>query len=99
MTDLAAGRNGARAAIDCARESKEQGLDTGAGSGMAPAERQAERPAERPAGVRPIGAPGQMGVDYEERVDFGRLREYRIERARAALRASQCGALLLFDLF
>ncbi len=55
--------------------------------------------AERPAGVRPIGAPGQMGVDYEERVDFGRLREYRIGRAKAALRASECGAFLLFDFY
>ena len=33
---------------------------------------------------RPIGAPGHMGVDYEMRVDFDRLRRYRIERAQAA---------------
>ena len=56
-------------------------------------------PAERPAGVRPLGAPGHMGVDYEERVDFGRLREYRMARARAALEASECGAFLLFDFY
>ena len=56
-------------------------------------------PPERPAGVRPIGAPGHMGVDYEERVDFGRLRGYRIARARAALQASECGAFLLFDFY
>ena len=56
-------------------------------------------PPERPAGVRPIGAPGHMGVDYEERVDFGRLRGYRIARARAALEASECGAFLLFDFY
>jgi Xaa-Pro dipeptidase len=55
--------------------------------------------AERPAGVRPIGAPGQIGVDYEERVDFGRLREYRIGRAKAALETSECGAFLLFDFY
>ena len=55
--------------------------------------------AERPAGVRPLGAPGQMGVDYEERVDFGRLRRYRMARARAALEASECGAFLLFDFY
>jgi len=55
--------------------------------------------AERPAGVRPIGAPGQMGVDYEERVDFARLREYRIGRAKAALETSECGAFLLFDFY
>src|SRR5271170_6472505 len=55
--------------------------------------------AQRPAGVRPIGAPGHMGVDYEERVEFGRLRDYRLGRARAALRASDCGAFLLFDFY
>jgi len=49
--------------------------------------------------VRPIGAPGHMGVDYEERVDFGRLREYRLARAKAALNASDCGAFLLFDFY
>jgi Xaa-Pro dipeptidase len=38
-----------------------------------------------------------MGVDYEERVDFARLRDYRLSRARAALEASECGAFLLFD--
>ncbi len=54
---------------------------------------------ERPAGVRPIGAPGHMGVDYEERVDFERLRAHRIARARAALEASECGAFLLFDFY
>ncbi|MEY9853109.1 Xaa-Pro aminopeptidase [Leifsonia sp. EB41] len=48
---------------------------------------------------RPIGAPGHMGVDYEERVDFDRLRNYRIERAKAALDASECGAFLLFDFY
>lgn len=48
---------------------------------------------------RPIGAPGHMGVDYEERVDFDRLRRYRIERAKAALDASDCGAFLLFDFY
>jgi len=53
----------------------------------------------RPAGVRPIGAPGHMGVDYEERVDFGRLRTYRLARAKAALNASECGAFLLFDFY
>jgi Xaa-Pro dipeptidase len=55
--------------------------------------------AQRPAGVRPIGAPGHMGVDYEQRVDFGRLREYRMARAREALTASECGAFLLFDFY
>ena len=49
--------------------------------------------------VRPLGAPGHMGVDYEERVDFARLRDYRISRAKAALEASGCGAFLLFDFY
>jgi Xaa-Pro dipeptidase len=40
-----------------------------------------------------------MGVDYERRVDFARLREYRNARARAALDSSECGALLLFDFY
>jgi Xaa-Pro aminopeptidase len=46
---------------------------------------------------RPIPAPGSMGVDFEERVDFARLRAYRLSRAQAALDASELGALLLFD--
>src|SRR6476620_9166559 len=49
--------------------------------------------------ARPLGAPGHMGVDYEQRVDFARLRDYRIERAQAALAASGCGAFLLFDFY
>ncbi len=50
-------------------------------------------------GGRPIPAPGHMGVDYESRVDFARLRRYRIGRAKAALEASECGAFLLFDFY
>ena len=53
----------------------------------------------RPATVRPIGAPGHMGVDYEQRVDFARLRDYRVNRAIEALRATECGAFLLFDFY
>jgi Xaa-Pro aminopeptidase len=49
--------------------------------------------------VRPMAAPGHMAVDYEQRVDFERLRQYRLARARAALQASECGALLLFDFY
>ncbi|HEY6799005.1 MAG TPA: Xaa-Pro peptidase family protein, partial [Agromyces sp.] len=58
-----------------------------------------ERPSTRPAGVRPLGAPGQMAVDYEHRVDFERLRQYRLGRAKAVLEASECGAFLLFDFY
>ncbi|HVC43166.1 MAG TPA: Xaa-Pro peptidase family protein [Candidatus Saccharimonadales bacterium] len=43
-------------------------------------------------------SPGRMNVDFEERVDFARLRAYRLSRARAALDASELGALLLFDI-
>jgi Xaa-Pro dipeptidase len=38
-----------------------------------------------------------MAVDWEQRVDFPRLRLERLERARNALAASDLGALLLFD--
>jgi Xaa-Pro dipeptidase len=40
---------------------------------------------------------GTMGVDFEERVDYRRMHRYRLARARAALEASDLGALLLFD--
>jgi Xaa-Pro aminopeptidase len=42
-------------------------------------------------------APGRMNVDFEERVDFARLREYRLRRAMGAIEASGLGALLVFD--
>ena len=58
-----------------------------------------ERPSTRPAHVRPLLTPGQVAVDYEHRVDFDRLREYRLGRAKAALEASECGAFLLFDFY
>ncbi len=48
---------------------------------------------------QPLPAPGHMGVDYEERVDFDRLRRYRLGRAREALEGSECGAFLLFDFY
>ena len=46
-----------------------------------------------------LQAPGHMGVDYESRVDFDRLRKYRIGRAKASLESSECGAFLLFDFY
>ncbi|MBV8806415.1 MAG: aminopeptidase P family protein [Sinobacteraceae bacterium] len=46
---------------------------------------------------RPIQAPGQMQVDFEERVDFRRLHNYRLARVRQALARSGLGALLCFD--
>ncbi|MFN3217748.1 MAG: M24 family metallopeptidase [Acidimicrobiales bacterium] len=42
-------------------------------------------------------SPGSMAVDYEKRVDFDRLRNYRLARVREALDASSAGALLCFD--
>jgi Xaa-Pro aminopeptidase len=44
-----------------------------------------------------IAAPGIQGVDWEARVDFTRLRDYRLARAREALEASDLGALLMFE--
>jgi Xaa-Pro aminopeptidase len=46
-----------------------------------------------------INTPGHMGVDFEMRVDFDRLRSYRLARARAALEASELSAILLFDFY
>ncbi len=43
--------------------------------------------------------PGHMGVDFETRVNFERMRDYRLARARAALEGSEFGALLLFDFY
>jgi Xaa-Pro aminopeptidase len=38
-----------------------------------------------------------MAVDWEQRVDFPRLREERLAKARASLERSDLGAVLLFD--
>ncbi|MHB1209914.1 MAG: M24 family metallopeptidase [Acidimicrobiales bacterium] len=46
-----------------------------------------------------MNTPGHMGVDFETRVDFDRLRNYRLARAKEALEASEFGALLLFDFY
>jgi Xaa-Pro aminopeptidase len=43
-------------------------------------------------------SPGRMAVDFEDRVDFDRLRTYRLARAREALDRSELGALLVFDI-
>ncbi|MEX1124733.1 MAG: Xaa-Pro peptidase family protein [Acidimicrobiia bacterium] len=42
-------------------------------------------------------APGIMGVDWEDRVDFPRLRSYRLDRVRQQLEANDLGAVLLFE--
>jgi Xaa-Pro aminopeptidase len=46
---------------------------------------------------RPLQSPGHTQVDFEERVDFRRLHDYRLARTRAALSNSGLGALLCFD--
>ena len=51
--------------------------------------------AEFPVATSP--APGLMAVDWEQRVDFDRLREYRVARVRQALDATDLGAILLFE--
>lgn len=42
-------------------------------------------------------APGHSNVDFEERVNFRRLHDYRLARSRQALANSDLGALLCFD--
>src|SRR5882757_10879402 len=41
---------------------------------------------------------GVMGVDWEERVNFERLRTERLTRAKDGLKRSELGALLCFDM-
>jgi Xaa-Pro aminopeptidase len=41
---------------------------------------------------------GTMGVDFEERVDFERLRTQRLARIKRLLKESELGALLCFDM-
>jgi Xaa-Pro aminopeptidase len=41
---------------------------------------------------------GLMNVDWEQRVDMGRLRTERLARVKRVLEESDCGALLCFDM-
>ena len=41
---------------------------------------------------------GTMAVDWEERIDFDRLRRERLARAKLLLKQSSMGALLCFDM-
>ena len=41
---------------------------------------------------------GTMAVDWEQRIDFDRLRRERLARAKAALAKSEMGSLLCFDM-
>jgi Xaa-Pro aminopeptidase len=46
-----------------------------------------------------LASPGtSMGVDFEQRIDYTRLRAERLRRARAAVDGTDLGALLLFDM-
>src|SRR5262245_54929974 len=47
---------------------------------------------------RHLPAWGTMGVDFESRVEFDRMRRYRIARARQALENSDLGASTRFDI-
>jgi len=40
---------------------------------------------------------GTMGVDFEERVSFDRLRKERLQKAKGALKASHLGSLVCYD--
>lgn len=51
--------------------------------------------AEFPVATSP--APGVMGVDWEIRVDFERLRQYRLGRVQQMLDRFDLGAVLLFE--
>src|SRR5207253_11418322 len=47
---------------------------------------------------RSVGSPdATRAVDWEQRIDFPRLRQDRLDRAKAALERSELGAVLLFD--
>ena len=56
-------------------------------------------PGRTPDRARPLApAPGRMNVDFEERVDFARLRQYRLGQAMRAMEQAGLGALLVFRL-
>jgi len=45
-----------------------------------------------------IATHGTMGVDWEQRIDFERLRTERLAKAKAVLAGADAGALLVFDM-
>jgi Xaa-Pro aminopeptidase len=52
-----------------------------------------------PASFRPGASQGAtMAVDWENRVNYDRLRQYRTDRVQAQLKKSNLGSLLLFDM-
>jgi len=44
-----------------------------------------------------LGTQGMMAVDYEERINFDRMRKERVARIKAELEKTDLGCLLLFD--
>ena len=47
----------------------------------------------------PIASPGAtLGTDWEQRVDFARLRSDRSRKVQEALAGSELGSLILFDM-
>ena len=38
---------------------------------------------------------GMVGLDWQERINWGRMRTYRLERARERMKAHGLGAMLL----
>src|SRR5690242_7129091 len=51
------------------------------------------------ATARSIASPGAtLGTDWEQRVDFARLRADRTGKVRDALASSELGSLILFDM-
>ncbi|MDQ2661057.1 MAG: aminopeptidase P family protein, partial [Actinomycetota bacterium] len=47
--------------------------------------------------MKSTGTTGTNAVDWEERVDFERLRDARLARLKVQLDASDLGAVLAFD--
>ncbi len=47
--------------------------------------------------ARAVPAPGHSAVDFEERVNFRRLHDYRLGRARQSLASAGLGAMLCLD--
>ena len=43
------------------------------------------------------GTQGMMGVDYEQRIDFDRMREHRVSRIRKYMDKFDLSCLLLFE--
>src|SRR3954463_6962398 len=89
--------------VRCRRKSlPSMRLSAGAAKRLTPPARDAtsydHRKRLRRAGAMGIHTYGSMGVDWEERVRFDRLREERLARIGSLLAGSELGALLCFDM-